>query len=119
MSLRDFHPHLLEALAVHEALRRCGLSPDDIYLGYAPRGGALQVVLRAQGRQFVVDVAAPGDFSVDAGGLRRAWEEAVAAWNGGEESERRTLWEGSKVYARGGDLVCALVSKGFRLGGAR
>ena len=115
MGLSKVHPALRELLAVFEAWRKLGFTSDQIYAlpeAIAPDAGLVPaLVLRAQGRQFIITAPAPfpkAEF-VD------AWIKAAEAWNKGTDEERDVVWRGSVVYKHAVPLVTAMIAKGFNL----
>lgn len=97
-----------EALMAHEAFRRLGFPPDDIFVGLE------------DGQMLVVPVRGDLRFNLEVGafeGTREewlaAWDLAVQTWRAMPETECKEMWEASKVKAKGVDLVIAMVVKGF------
>lgn len=125
---------LLETLAVHEALRRCGFRSDDIYVQLEPAGnpeGALlayrpdgpdmnaavgtlmvHVTLRAQGKEFTITV---GRWCDSEETLKLQWEAAVAWFNSAPTHEAMPTWESSVIAQNILTLVEGLSAKGFKV----
>ncbi len=110
---------LRDALAVHEAFRKLRFTPDEIFIHPTPRG--LQVVLRAQEREFVVDVgprnmgrAAYITLCRDPQFVEK-WSAAVELWNEGTDEERKSIWRDAPIIERSVEFVTGLVAKGFHL----
>lgn len=115
MTAAGLHPLMKEALAVHEALRRLGFSPEEIRVALVDR--CLKLILDAQGKRFVVDV---GVFEgpEPEGGLTRwaqeSWREAARLWNHDmTDAEHRAIWSGSEVYEKKVLFMALLRARGF------
>lgn len=111
MDLKKVEKPYREALAVHEALRRLGFEPEEIYVGHN-NFGQFWVQLESQGKKFIADcgyIHEPSE-SVD-----RRWKEIVAAVVDGSitnESFDLALRD-SEVYRNSASFVSTLKRKGF------
>lgn len=99
-----------ELLAIHEAFRKLGYPPDELFVAtYA--GGYIQFVLQHQGKQFTIDIAQGQDPKA----ITEEWQKAVAWWNKeAAEEERQAIYLGSVLLGEVGtvSLIHALVAKG-------
>lgn len=130
MKLSTIHPTFQEALGTHEAFRRCGFSPDDIFWHLNPdpsypagtdtfgKPGTREmfVVLKTQGK----------DFSVNVGKVRMSHEEWEVAWKAVctavlerkvSDSDFQVMWESSMAYRDKVGFVLAIGAKGIEIPG--
>ena len=110
MKLADVHPTIQEGLAVHEALRRCGIAAADIYM----LANSQRVAVRRAGALILVAqlIGWPepwGPFRFE-----QEWREAIRLWNGGApEEDRVKLWESSRVLNDSFAFVANLMNLGL------
>jgi hypothetical protein len=107
---------ILEVWAYHEAFLRLGFSPDDIFVSVHtdPRAGQVfGVILRAQGLQFIVNVANASNEKT----FFAAWKRFSEDLNGNRLSkdELKQRWEKSKAFGQKVELLMALLDKGFEI----
>jgi hypothetical protein len=115
MTERSIGLIMREALAYHEAFRRLGFAPHEIYFYVHDRTPRIAgVLLKSQGLEFLCSIA-QGDLSPDA--LQAQWKIAAAWWNDPAtlESERQDIWLSSQVGRRSAAFMLALLAKGFAL----
>lgn len=130
--LADLPVSVQEGLCVHEALRRLGFTAGEIHAGFArtanppggrvfergPRAGqsipdnckAVLIVLRTQGREFIVDYPEP---DLTQRQFARLWEKGGRLWNRSTEDEANALWGQSWALTNALGLVTSLLDKGF------
>ena len=102
---------ICECLAFHEAFRRLNFSSNDIFVYFGRQG--VKVVLRTQGKEFVVAVD-DRDWPCGTEERIKQWSEAVRAWNGSmTDAERKSIYE-SCVIGRATELIVALDRKGIK-----
>ncbi len=100
---------LNEALAVHEAFRRLGFPPEDIFVGADIE--KLFVELRSQGKTLLVTC---GEGIYDQADIERLWEAKATAWNTTMTfEEREAIYRPSSVLKQAIKLLFALRIKGF------
>lgn len=103
-----------EMLASHEALRKLGFLPGDIYVTVDPSGTAV-VILKAQDLEFNITC---GSFDAGAEEFARQWTEAVERWNNSMPAEEMDgIWRNSFAFANIAQLILALKQKGFYVPG--
>ena len=111
---RPFLPCICEALAMFETLRRLGFSADQIFCAHYPNQVA--VVLRAQGKEFVITC---GDSKMSSEDFYESWKHACSLWNDDEPglstADREAIYEGSAILKVGGGLgmMAAIQAKGI------
>ena len=107
-------PAINEMLASHEALRKLGFEPDEIYVMLDSSNTAV-VTLKAQDLEFNITC---GDFEGDADEFSSQWSEAVGQWNKSMSTDTMNkIWKSSFVYANIAQLIMALKQKGFYVPG--
>ncbi|MDP3766879.1 MAG: hypothetical protein Q8S13_02585 [Dehalococcoidia bacterium] len=120
---------LLEALCWHEAFRRLGYLPSEIFVAYVENGTdpdsgysgpGVAVVLRYAGKQYAVIVPDPKLEALAEGSAedvdRRfvaAWSPATAWWNSAQHEELTPIWEKSRPVCNGTLLVMSLTARGI------
>jgi len=103
------HP-ITELLAIHEAFRKLGYPPEELFVA-TYGGGQIQFVLQHQAKQFTIDIAKDQDPKA----IAEEWQKAVAWWNKeATEEDRQAIYMGSVLLEHGGtvSLIHALVAKG-------
>ena len=115
----------MRALACHEALRRLGFDPADIYIGISgptvdgaitrngkPAGANIFVVqLKTQGKEFTLGMgeANPETYLDD-------WQESVRWWNTeADEKAMDIIWERFGPLGESTKFVASLIEYGFVL----
>ena len=112
-----------EALCLHEALRRLGFEPSDIYVAVVrdfevvtEGPGTIAVVLETQGQRFATCAYAP---VADAAVFLNEWASYAGWWNGATEEDRLTLWTAFQEQYFYGEVVArfvmAIILKGIEL----
>ena len=100
---------IFEALCAHEAFRKLGFSPDDIY--FRPRHDKLFVTVQRGGKEFNFDVG-PHQRTMHA--LIEEWKPAAKWWNEHPDREAlKAMYEQSNVRRNVVGLIAALHAKGF------
>lgn len=109
----DIHCVFREALAAHEAFQRLGFKPDDLYCVRNP-DGAMFVVLKAQEREFAVEVGNP---RMEASIWQEEWTRVARAVSSGvvPEPVLQDVYKHSMVYEHAQAFTEALLKKGFAL----
>jgi len=125
MKLADVDDRLLEALCLHEMLRRLGFTADHVFIMLARAGNpesaifpkglelgdlALFVQLKAQDKEYNVLM---GALPCSEHGFAKAWGEAVEIFNKAPRTETDPLWDRSLIVKRSATVVTDLVAKGF------
>jgi len=109
--LTSFHPVFLEALSVHEALRKLGFASAQIYMhrNPAPRFDVV-VVLKHRGKQLVTTA---GVYSGD--DWQEQWTKLVHLFNGNQikESDFWDVYEKSWVNEHRIEFLTAMEMKGI------
>lgn len=107
-----------EALAVHEAFRRLGFKPEDIFV--APGEGPNDLMKIALAMKFspkdffIVDIeTSPQGMTRDE--LMSMWPSIIEAWNAAPEEVLQKIWDESDVSGNGFALMMALQRKGVKL----
>ncbi len=107
-----FSPAIERSLGLHEALRRLGFTPDEIFVAH--NGGEQPaVVLCVDGRsKFAISVGHP--YSDGEQVYLVEWGRAVAWWNeAADEANRQRMFEEAVGSGAGLDLVLRLNDKGL------
>lgn len=118
MKLTDLRIELQEMLCAHEAFRRLGFAPDDIYIGVGldPKygeGPQVFVELHVHGTQFNLRTC---DLWCDEAALVIEWPAAVLLWNDPAQADAcQTIWDQSEIRARSVELTVAVLGKGISL----
>jgi hypothetical protein len=118
---QHYPEEIRECWAVHQALRSLGFSPDDIYvaLGADARNpefaAALFVVLKAQGKEFIVTLAGY-ESEERAEAMLGKWTEFVTLWKDEvfDDDVMGRIYEKSNVIQNKVEFVIALHNKGIR-----
>lgn len=102
---------MVEALCYHEALRRLGYTPDEIYVGLTD--GKMYVILKTTdaARRFVMTAGLLSDVSPE--NFKMEWRRSCDIWNRSPNSELMSVFARSFVYANAFDFTAALLAKGF------
>lgn len=110
---------LFEAmLATFEAFRRLGFPADDIFAAWGERGPQPAMVLRSQGREFVVTFPlVHRDLPKTTDEFIEGWKAAANHWasNGMTAAQRRQLFDEHMPEEQFRALGVALVMKGFNV----
>jgi len=118
MTLTELHPVWKEALAICEAFRRLGFTPDDIFLA-RHTDGRLMIGIRSV--NFACVVCLPNydhvwDFkNATHEELVEGWKEATTCWNTGAEKECREIFDTSFVRANATLLLADLYQANIQL----
>ena len=116
--LTDYSAPILKAWTIHEALRRLGFLPREVYMSAyrEPIDGVLAYVfgciLQTQDKEFIVSCGAYRD----AAGVEHArveWDEFREQIHEHSEEALREVFEGSEVWGKSADFVLTLRKKGF------
>lgn len=113
MRAADINPSFREALAVHEAFRKLGYSPEQIFVTLTS-DSRLFVILKHLGREFAVFC---GELAMSEPDFYAAWPTLVTAVNGGAvaEEELNNLYRDSYVYRERLGFLAALKAKGIAI----
>jgi hypothetical protein len=113
----------VEAFGCHEAFRRLGFNADDIYvsvnLSATLKVRCLYVILKTQGKEFVVTVARVPDDQSDRDVLD-GWSRAVELLQKAGPEQGLHMWQQStlgKDVAAFQSLAIQVISKGITIGG--
>lgn len=105
-------------LAVYEALRRIGFTPEEIFVSWAKEIGPISV-LRAEGKQFVIRPEGPA-CSLTPEEYSTAWIDAAGWWNrGATDEERLTIYRTHFTEDVLAHLISALGAAGLPLRDSR
>lgn len=117
MKLDDYPTAIKEGLAYHEAFRRLGFPPDDIYFAtYA--SNHVQIQLKSDGKTFRVDLGMfPARFSQEE--IGQMWAKAVELWNTADSAEAMSIWNFSHAKNQAVGLLMRMQEKGFRISKSR
>lgn len=115
----DILKALHETISFHEALRRIGYLPKDIFVQVAPdraRAGKLSAftLLRVRGLAEVNFTSGQFNTEAEAEEFERVWPKFVEHWNGDVmlAEDRRKIYESSFVVKNNFGLVSTLLRKG-------
>ena len=118
---RHYPAAIKECWCVHQAMRQLGFAADDIYVAIGKDAArpevavALFVVLRTQGKEFVV--------TLDGYSSEEAAEEALSQWTafvsvanegGFEQALLDDIYQASHIMQNKEQFVVALFGKGIR-----
>jgi len=112
MTYDDIHPSIRAAIGCHEGFRKLGFRAEDIYVcGGDPY---VQVILRTQGKQFVVNVA-PSELSEEE--FQAAWMKSVQAVNDGSlpQEDLDRIWQESMPFRDAVGFSMAIFAKGIHI----
>ena len=101
-----------ECWAVHQAFRALGFPAGDIYVANAQNG--LSVVLRSQGKEFIVNLCGyQSEEAVNA--FLEQWPAFVALSNDGQfdQAALDNIYHASNVMQNKFEFVAAMVAKGI------
>lgn len=129
MKFDDIHPTFREALGIHEALRKCGFSSDDIYVYLNPPATFLSmfdpnygktsmlVVLKTQDKDFSVNV---GFLDLNHSKWEQAWKEICAAVieHQVNEEDLDKIWQSCMAFKDKLGFVLAIGEKGIAIPGS-
>jgi len=117
VKLGELHPVWREALAVHEAFRRLGFTPDEIVVAKIADG---LVIVGLQNLNYgwavrTRELARDLDFKdVTDGEFEREWARAVTIWNEqSSDAECSELFYSSVVFENQATLVTVMASRGI------
>ena len=118
---RQYPEEVRECWAVHQAFRALGFAPEDIYVAvggdarHPEFNAALFVVLKAQGKEFIVTL---GGYASEeqAEAVLQQWEAFATFSNDGafDEGVMTSIYEMSNVMQNKVEFVTALFNKGIR-----
>jgi hypothetical protein len=113
-TVSDLPGPIWEMVAVHEALRKLGFRPDDIF-ATANAGGHVGILLRAQGLEFMVACGHLLDLTEES--FTALWDTATQNFNREvyDPADLTRMYEQSWVYKHRTEFVAGLLLKGFRL----
>lgn len=114
MKLSEVKSHYKEMIAYQAMIETAFKIPaDDLYVRHRqiPGGYMLQVIARQGTLDFVIDVAV---VATNLDEFQREWGEVVVAHNAAPKNERAAVLEASQARVRLGEMVSAMVLKGFR-----
>lgn len=104
---KDIHPAIREALATHEALRRLGFAPENIFIMHDKK---LTVVLKHGLHEVGVEI----DHPISEKRFRDLWPTAVMLYNRAFTTDQiDAIWKESKIRAQLGIVVSALEERGI------
>lgn len=116
-SLKDFPDYIKEGLAYHEAFRKMGFPPEEIFFGHTDgsdgQGIAIAIVLQAQGKRFTCTIHTGLQEPLKQ--VQDRWSAATAAWNVADDDELDAIWTKSEVCRRKVEFIAAMQARGFRL----
>jgi len=113
IDLKQLNPAFVEALCIHEALRRLGYPAADIFVGQT-EAQQLLVVLRHKDREFVIDVVPAGSWAVmPEAEFTETWQTAVAVWKAQALADAYEAYERSDIRKRSVELITLLTLRGL------
>lgn len=113
MALTEFETPIIRALAVHEALRKLGFAPDEIFVELPERGGHLAVVLKDK-MDCVLWRMVVGSLHDDFEIFSRDWAIAIAQYNSDKEWAGE-IWEEYGPVANSIQFVTSIMAAGISL----
>lgn len=104
-------PAMREMLATHDAFRKLGFTPDDIFVHYNSDGTVLVAVHGKDDREFAVTC---GHVDLSREGFVREWTRVVEAVRSASfpQADLDRMWIESLVYRERVTFVASLVAKG-------
>lgn len=115
MKLTEIHPALQHALGCYEGFRRCGFTPDEIFIVHSGTQDIVFVILETQGKTF----------SIGAGYLpcnsEEEWKKLAlpifeAVKNGAlSEADMQACWEQSLPYRHTDQFLMKIAEKGIKI----
>lgn len=117
-NLNDYSENVLKIWTYHEALRRLGFLPGDIFVDIhrEPMANMLVFasgcVLRTQNKEFTVSCGAYPDEAAAKVALDE-WDEFVAQLPSFEDEALQEVFEASEVWGKSAEFVLRLREKGF------
>lgn len=100
---------MTNALTTHEALRRLGFAPEEIFVSLS--GGIMFVIAKRGGKEMA---AAVGRQAGTQDEWIAEWDVATVLWTRVmTEAQVRELYDQSEIKTRGVELLLALARKGF------
>lgn len=113
IGLKQLTPAFVEALCVHEALRRLKYPAEAIFIGQTD-AKQLLVVLQHKGKEFVIDVVPAGTWMVmPEPEFTETWQTAVAVWCAQTQADASEAYERSGIRERSVELITALTLRGL------
>jgi hypothetical protein len=109
MNLLELPRIYLEALAMHEALRRLGVEPDHVF--FTVSGGQVVALVREDAESEIKFSVALGQAPED---FERVWPEACRAWNSAPEAQMNKVWQQSAARHNTAALVVMLDLTGVK-----
>jgi len=118
MKYVDIPEPMRNALGTHEMLRRLGFASDDIYWDMRV-DGMMQIVLKTQGKQFVIDVGVLPDMTYEQ--WQERWKVVMAALLAKQISaaDYARLLSECESYRFTSELAQAIARKGIRIPAAQ
>jgi hypothetical protein len=106
-------PAFREALAVHEAFRRLGFIPDQLFVTLDSES-QLFVILKHRGQDFAVCC---GELSLTEAEFHEQWPALITAVNAGymTEADMTSIWTNSYVYQNKVRFILAIKAKGIAI----
>jgi len=103
------NPAFREAIAVHWIVSTAFNIPmDDIFVAYT--NSRFQVVVRHDGREFIVDIAT---LDLEPTVCHRMWIDALHAYNNMSVVDRKVFVDGTRARENAVELIMAMIQKGF------
>ena len=110
--MNAFPKEILEAWAVHEALRRLGFLPEEIFVSMDNPEGFLFVVLIAQEKTFGINIGKPPFSEEEFFGLWEKFTHGLATF---PDEFLQNAWDNSVIRTKTPEFVMALLQKGFNM----
>ena len=123
--IQQIEPEYVEAFGIHEALRKFGFRSDDIFfsIGISANfgGRCMHIILKTQGKQFIMTVCKIDDDVTDEQVYNR-WSEVATLMSSHmiSQDEANRMWQQSQMGKNQDDfeaLALAIQAKGFFLPG--
>lgn len=111
MKLTEFPLEIQEGLCAHEAFRRLGFEPNEIFICYDPSVCTISSILRTQGKEFSVLI---GPTKLLAEEFVENWTKASVVFNETASNEEiLDLWDISVVKYQLSEIIFRLEQKGI------
>jgi len=111
LTIKSMEPAVREAICYHEAFRRLGFLPDDIWVG-TNSTGQVTVELHAQGKVFTT-IAGVCESAKDEQLFGVLWLKAMHLVIESTDEELQEIWESSFVKKNFIDFAKSMWEKGF------
>lgn len=108
MKLSTLNPIFREALATHEAMRKLGFLPENIFASIG--SGSLFVEVETLGKRFSIRI---GQMPLSFEKFSAVWTEATHAYNSGSDDELYEIWDHSLIRRELPKIMAKMKEKGI------